>query len=343
MRLVLFCIGGCLAMCTSTLSFADDCSKILDQQITYVSDISYENLAIATTLDEETYNRLSKSAGVGAIIYGIPISATYGEYSSRASKLASSLNLQKLSSYSHSYLETRLDQKQTNDYINCLNPYGLSLTAKKIATKSGPTYTAKLKYITPPGGAPIQLSLAAKADSNISDQSLKDLADAFGAAGRQSSFDLDLTFSGKDPMLGATLTVSAADGAQTRSVSFPATIVPQYVSNRVWGDSVAVRAGWGQPSDYQQQQACVFKPVEAITIVPGSGLLKQSDPTGSVLGVGELTEGPDFICQWIWASNSSGVTSAGQSGKMSALMIKLDAGSRGLGLESRRNLTCLHC
>jgi hypothetical protein len=101
-----------------------NCSEDLVQQIKYSSEFSYQNLSLATTLTKDLYDKMAQNAGVGAVIYGIPVSANWAEYSSRASRLASSLNLSKISLYANTFLETRLDPRGLTAYLACLNRFG---------------------------------------------------------------------------------------------------------------------------------------------------------------------------------------------------------------------------
>jgi hypothetical protein len=69
----------------SAIAQAEDCSKALVMDTVDRYTLNLENLAIASRLSRDSYQEAKSRAGLSAVIYGIPIGASFEDYQKKRS------------------------------------------------------------------------------------------------------------------------------------------------------------------------------------------------------------------------------------------------------------------
>ncbi len=104
------------------------------------SQIDHDDWRLASYVTENEYNTIKHDAGVNAVIYGVPVGASYSDYQNRASERTNSYKESLTHDQAINVMWTGLDPNAANAYSECLkakvfNQPGLHL-AVKAATKN---------------------------------------------------------------------------------------------------------------------------------------------------------------------------------------------------------------
>lgn len=142
----------------------ENCDKALIVSTYSDSQSFHSDWRLAKFVTHEVYDELKKSFDANAVVYGIPMGASYDEYKQKYDKLESSLKESLTTDQSRQILWTGLSQASTDDYAKCLEKNakdspGLHLSVDK-ATDSD--FTLRLKWYVAGNAAPTHVSWTQK-------------------------------------------------------------------------------------------------------------------------------------------------------------------------------------
>jgi hypothetical protein len=121
-----------LTMMTSSVAQPMDCTKALIPATTNITYDQITNFSLAYTLTESAYNQAKQQFGANAVVYGIPLGASYGSYHSNAEQRAKSLHIQNFQQLAYSYATSGINSEGLEAYKACLLQFGgLQLVAGK--------------------------------------------------------------------------------------------------------------------------------------------------------------------------------------------------------------------
>jgi hypothetical protein len=116
------------------------CAEALVMATYNRSQIDHDDWRLASYVTENEYNTIKHDAGVNAVIYGVPVGASYSDYQNRVTEKTNSYKESLTHDEAINIMWTGLDPNSANAYSECLkakifNQPGLHL-AVKAATKS---------------------------------------------------------------------------------------------------------------------------------------------------------------------------------------------------------------
>jgi len=119
---------------------------------------------LATLVSESAWNEASHNGGVNAVIYGVPVGASYGDYQKRTQSMLQSHN----ESYSTSTLTniawTGLDQNSTTVYEACVRNEAAKVPGLHLGVRAADASGVMLLVgWTQPGGGPIDATWTPRA------------------------------------------------------------------------------------------------------------------------------------------------------------------------------------
>lgn len=165
-------VAVCFICCISAIpALAEqDCSKALVVATMYDQTLSVKNLALAYTLSEQSYEEAKARAGVNAVIYGIPVSASYDQYHQAAQSKATELHLSNFEQWAETYVTTGLNAASRDAYIACVqaNSSGFAFYTKSISKQY---FIVRVEYAAGPDARPLRGKLANTANIKQSDAS----------------------------------------------------------------------------------------------------------------------------------------------------------------------------
>lgn len=142
MRLILIVAAFILSQSTSV--FAEDCSKALIPETTTISYDQVTSYSLAYSLSESAWQEAQQRFGASAIVYGIPLGASYSSYHTNAEQKAQSLNIQDFQHLAYAYATSGINYESLKAYKDCLlRNGGLQLVAGKPV---GASYTVWIIY-----------------------------------------------------------------------------------------------------------------------------------------------------------------------------------------------------
>jgi hypothetical protein len=184
-----------------------------------------QNVAIAWSLSESAYKEAKHNAQGNAIIYGVPVGASYEEYHENARSRAEQLNITNFISRSHAYATSGFDEAGLQAYRACLAAeQGLGLVTEEIGNDS---YKIWITFDPPPdhkdqnGKLVRQRNLAKESEAILSSELSNT---TFRRVDRQ------FTVSPQDPISEVALDVSV--GSVSRSLLLPPLRDPRPIDTR---------------------------------------------------------------------------------------------------------------
>ena len=183
---------------------AEDCSKVLINDVSASDTFSLENLAIASTLTNESYQKATSKGGLNGTIYGIPIGANYEDFQNNVNITKSTLNINKFQLHINSYITSRLSENGLEAYKLCkLGDWGLVLAVGDLTRESANLWVTWKPFPDIQKG----ISGIVAQPRNIDDQSLQALTQAVSAAKSEESFDQAFRLVPNDPKKEMTLSI----------------------------------------------------------------------------------------------------------------------------------------
>jgi hypothetical protein len=135
-----------------------DCDDTLIKSTYRSIEKSHLDKRLAVTVTKSAYDEIKHDAGVNAIIYGVPVGASYDDFHQRADQEARSYQASLTNDQARNIMWTGLDPNSSTPYTACINAYvftsrGLHLyvtsaTDSDIALKVTWTPTGKLEHNT---------------------------------------------------------------------------------------------------------------------------------------------------------------------------------------------------
>ena len=159
------------AMCAVTPARADDdCSQFLVTATTSESGASVQNLSLAWSLSEESYQKAKAAAGAQGVLFGIPVSDTYARFRDEIRTGAKQAGLVNFDQWSFPFATSGISQESRSAYVACLqaNSAGLVFFAKTI---SATFYLLRLQYAAPQDATTVNGMLAGYANIQDADAS----------------------------------------------------------------------------------------------------------------------------------------------------------------------------
>jgi len=90
---------------------------------------------LASEVTENTWNEISHNAGAHATIYGVPVGATWSDFTKRVSAMMKSEKHSLTHDQARNVMWTGLDPNGSNDYLACLNAGVLRSRGLHLVTK----------------------------------------------------------------------------------------------------------------------------------------------------------------------------------------------------------------
>jgi hypothetical protein len=199
-----------LLMITSSIAQPMDCTKSLIPKTTNVTYDQITNFALAYTLTESAYNEAKQQFGANAVVYGVPLGASYGSYHSNAQQRAESLHIQNFQQLAYSYATSGINSEGLEAYKACLLQVGgLQLVAGKPGSNN---YTIWVMWIPPINAKP---NLTGKASArNITQTDLQ----AYGNQVQQANFgqrvELNLTLQPQNNTQESTVSIRVGNASR---------------------------------------------------------------------------------------------------------------------------------
>lgn len=98
----------------------DDCRDALVLATYSKSEITNEDWRLASFVTENDYNTIKHDAGINAVIYGVPVGASYSDYQKSVKEKTNSYNESLTQSQKVNVMWTGLDPNAKNTYSECL-------------------------------------------------------------------------------------------------------------------------------------------------------------------------------------------------------------------------------
>lgn len=214
-------VGFIMLLVTAGSAWAQspDCTRTL---IPATVDVRYNetiNLSIAWNLSERDYNEAKQKFGANAVIYGVPVGASYADFRKNIKTKAEEFRLQNFEQRSLAYATSALNDADVKVYRACVaSQGGLALVDNQNGQDH---YIVSLEYIAfPDQNDPLGRLATA---SNLTRESVADLKrDIDGRKFRRVTFQFTLT--PIDPNKEASVDIGV--GNVRRSLLLPPLVVP---------------------------------------------------------------------------------------------------------------------
>jgi hypothetical protein len=132
-----------------------DCSNVLVMATINKTVLSVRNLAIAWSMTQGQWEQSQHSLGADAVIYGIPIGASYADFQNNVRTMAQAYSITDFEQYSESYASSQSDQNSVEAYKYCLaSRFGLAIFVSDIGTTKDASYGIWIVNTPFPNGQP---------------------------------------------------------------------------------------------------------------------------------------------------------------------------------------------
>jgi len=248
------------------------CSDVLVMATTNKTVLSIQNLAIAWSVTEGQWDTLQHNLGVNAVIYGIPIGATYGDFQNNVRTMAAAYNITDFQQYSETYASSELDPNSVEAYKYCLaSQFGLAIFVYHIGTTADSSYGIWIVNTPFPNGQQTVVGQINTLD-NFNTDSTKLLHDVIDKQNFALGLNRQLVVNPQDPTKPATLTVSVGT-SYSRTLILPPLVVPKAVTDvHDYSPPVSVCAGYcgGNCINHRSVQQCYHPIHKGAVFVPGT-------------------------------------------------------------------------
>jgi hypothetical protein len=136
MRTMMLAMGLLFCAFSQNASADESCiSKIFTHQVTS-QNFELVNLAIAASMNEDDYNRAKTTFSGQAVIYGIPVGASYEDFKNNIRNIRQSISVSDFETHMSSYVTSGIDDDGLQAYLGCV------ASQKGLAVLSGPNSSA---------------------------------------------------------------------------------------------------------------------------------------------------------------------------------------------------------
>jgi hypothetical protein len=298
---------------------AQDCSSVLVLDTMNKTDLSIQNLAIAYSVSEGQWEQLQHNLGLDAVIYGIPIGASYADFQNNVRTMSQAYSVTDFKEYSESYASSQLDPSSVEAYKYCLaSQFGLAIFVADIGTTADSSYGIWIVNTPFPNGQP-----NVPGSIQTMDNFRKDSAALLHNAIDKQNFALganeQLLVYPDDPKKPASLAVSVGNG-YSRTLKLPPLVVPKAVTDtNDYSPKISVCAGYcgGACRDHSSDGICYHPKHEGAVFVPGTAHIVKTVTSSGDASI--TSTDSKSICITVKTDNTSGcVNSSGATAYINA-------------------------
>jgi hypothetical protein len=200
------------ALClTTTQSFSQnqDCSKALIVATDTASSSITTQLSLAYSISEGEWAEAKRNAAGNAVIYGVPVGASYSDYKSNVRQRAESFHLDRFEQRSFAYATSGLNEASLAAYKACLqtSEKGFNLVAGDMSDETYRIYLVN----APVPGLNSSISGTVQNPINVAAESLAFLKRSVSKLKYAESWDKPLLIQPNDPTKEVSFTIDFGD------------------------------------------------------------------------------------------------------------------------------------
>jgi hypothetical protein len=120
MRIMQYAVGALVLYSTSALAGVDECRSALVLSTYNRSESRFSDARLATYVTEGDYDRVNHGGALSAIIYGVPVGASYSDFQERAHQMAASMRQSLTQSEALNVMWSGIDPTSASAYSACL-------------------------------------------------------------------------------------------------------------------------------------------------------------------------------------------------------------------------------
>lgn len=225
LRVILTTTSLCL-ISTAALCQQQDCSKALIEYHRSGSTSLVSTLSAAYSMSEGEWSRRQQGGSANAVVYGVPLGASYQDFKDRVSQRAEQFHIDRFDARAQSYAESDLSNNGLEAYKTCLRGGGgFQLFAGDTSTN---TYTVRLLN-QPNGGLDARIVGSLETPANLSEQSEAYLGKKIAGLHYAQAWDQAFIIQPRDPKQEVSFTVDFGNAVSKSIVLPPLQIRPPRV------------------------------------------------------------------------------------------------------------------
>jgi hypothetical protein len=291
-----------------------DCERTLVEETVDQSTLSIEDLSISFLLTESQWNAISQEFGGKAVIYGIPIGASYSEYRQNRTALTSRYNLHDYHKYQAHYASSRLDSSSLEAYRMCIAGANKGLAVVSAAIGGpGSNYTVWLTYVPVTNQAPgLTADVTQPVNVDVTTINQQWSAEHFNTT-------VDRQFNVVPTNQDLPISFQVRVGSMSKVIDLPPLKTPQLKREIRIGAKFMTCAGWSCGSIPDQKiEGCVEpKHPKGALVLSTEHFIIARQINGGDKEWGKAS--PDQICVVLHAANTSGNSTTVIEGQVSAV------------------------